>query len=268
MLVKKVKIYQKHEPSGFCFIVKSFDDSKYEKAVRYTKRKKGEDISLIFVNELEKVVREIHKKFPEAKMVFTEEDEKDFENAKRCYVCKNLFYNYEKGQKCRDHCHFTGKYRGAACGFCNLKMKKPNFIPVFFHNLEGYDSHLFIKSLGKTEGEIRCIPKTEEKYISFSKIISVENSVIEIRFLDSFKFLSLSLVNLGKNLEPQQFQNVNKVVSGRKCELMMKKGVFPYDWFDSIEKLEETHLPSKEEFYSKLDDKDISDEEYEHAKNV
>ena len=265
---EKVEIYQKHEPSGFCFIVKSFDDSKYEKAVRYTKRKKGEDISLIFVNELEKVVREIHKKFPEAKMVFTEEDEKDFENAKRCYVCKNLFYNYEKGQKYRDHCYFSGKYRGAACRYCNLKMKKPDFIPVFFHNLEGYDSHLFVKSLGKTNERIKFIPKTEEKYISFSKIINVgESDTMEIRFLDSKKFLNLSLESLAKNLEPHQFKNVNKVVSGKKRELMMKKGVFPYDWFDSIEKLEMS-LPHRKEFYSRLNDKNISDEEYEHAKNV
>ena len=54
-------------------------------------------------------------------------------------------------------------------------MKKTNFIHVFFHNLEGYDSHLFIKNLGVSEGNINCIPKTEEKYISFSKNIEVDN---------------------------------------------------------------------------------------------
>ena len=115
-------------------------------------------------------------------------------------------------------------------------MKKPNFIPVFFYNLEGYDSHIFIKNLGVTEGNIDCIPKTEERYVSFSKNIEVDKFtdkkgrriciMREIRFIDSFKFMSASLESLGNNLERDQFHNVNKVVSGRKRDLMLKKGVF------------------------------------------
>ena len=260
---EKTTQYQKHEPSGFCFIVKSFDDEKYENTVRYTKRSENEDISKIFVQELEKVVKEIYEIFKvEVEMIFTEEDEKDFENAKECYACGREFDGYsEYLKKCRDHDHFTGKYRVAAHSTCNLKMKKTNFIPVFFHNLEGYDSHIFIKNLGVSEGSIDCIPKTEEKYISFSKNIEVDNfrdkkgrkiSIMrEIRFIDSFKFMSVSLESLGNNLEKDQFHNVNKVVSGRKRELMLKKGVFPYEYMDCLEKLDETELPEKEKFYSK-----------------
>ena len=207
----KTDTYQKHEPSGFCFKVKSFDDEKYEKAVRYTKRSEDEDISKIYVEQLAKVVKEIYEKFKvEAEMIFKEEDEKDFENEKECYACGRKFDGYsEYHNKCRDHCHFSGKYRGAAHSRCNLKMKKQNFIPVFFHNLEGYDSHLFIKNLGVSEGNIDCIPKTEEKYISFSKNIEVDNYkdkkgrkiciMREIRFIDSFKFMSASLESLGNN---------------------------------------------------------------------
>ena len=78
----KTTQYQKHEPSGFCFIVKSFDDDKYEKSVRYTKHSEDEDVSKIFVEELEKVVKEIYEKFKvEAKMILSPEDEMDFENA-------------------------------------------------------------------------------------------------------------------------------------------------------------------------------------------
>ena len=73
--------------------------------------------------------------------------------------------------KVRDHCHFTGKYRDAAHNQCNLKCRKPLILPVVFHNLQGYDSHLFIKQLAKVSGELSCIPSTEEKYISFSKKI-------------------------------------------------------------------------------------------------
>ena len=232
----KTTQYQKHEPSGFCFIVKS---DYYEKAVRYTKHSEHEDISKIFVDELEKTVREIYEKFKvEAEMIFTEEDEIDFKNSEKCYACGEKFIDdhSEMDRKCRHHDHVTGKYRGAAHSRCNLKMKKPNFIPVFSHNLEGYDSHIFIKNLGVTEGNIDCIPKTEEKYISFSKNIEVDNYkakngrrigiMREIRFIDSFKFMSTSLESLGNNLERDQFNNVNKVVSGRKRELMLKKSCF------------------------------------------
>ena len=71
--------------------------------------------------------------------------------------------------KVRDHCHFTGKYRGAAHNSCNLQCRKPMIVPEIFHNLQGYDSHLFIKQLAKVKGGFICIPSTEEKYLSFSK---------------------------------------------------------------------------------------------------
>ena len=73
--------------------------------------------------------------------------------------------------KVRDHCHFTGKYRGAAHKLCNLPFKKPKFTQVILHNLANYDWHLFIKRLGKSEGDIKCIPNNEEKDISFSGIL-------------------------------------------------------------------------------------------------
>ena len=75
----------------------------------------------------------------------------------------------KKNEKDKDHCHYTGRFRGAAHNSCNLNYKKPKFIPVVFHNLSGYDSHLFIKNLGFTDGTIDCIPNNEEKYISFTK---------------------------------------------------------------------------------------------------
>ena len=54
--------------------------------------------------------------------------------------------------KVKDHCHFTGKYRGAAHGRCNVKVRKPLLLPVILHNLQGYDAHLFIKQLAKSTG--------------------------------------------------------------------------------------------------------------------
>ena len=77
-------------------------------------------------------------------------------------------------EKVRDHCHFTGEYRVAAHNSCNVNCRKPLILPVIFHNLQGYDAHLFIKELSKIEGDVSCISTTEERYISFSKKIKVD----------------------------------------------------------------------------------------------
>ena len=151
-------------------------------------------------------------------------------------------------------------------------------LPVIFHNLQGYDAHLFIKQLSTIPGELNCIPSIEEKYISFSKKIEVDeykssrtgksiSLYFEIRFIDSFKFLQTSLANLVGNLQPDDFHNTKEIFR-ENIELLTRKGVYPYDYVSSMEKLSETQLPPKEEFYSKLNDEGISDDDYQHAINV
>ena len=68
-------------------------------------------------------------------------------------------------------------FRGAAHEVCNMKYKVPKFFPVVFHNLSGYDSHLYIKTLRNSEGDISCIQKEEENYISFTKQVIVDKFV-------------------------------------------------------------------------------------------
>ena len=93
-------------------------------------------------------------------------------------------------------------------------MRVPKFVPIIFHNLEGYDAHLFVKSLGLEEGDIRCIPETDEKYISFSKNIPMETIgkekmiCLEMRFIDSLKFTLKSLDSLTKTLGKDQFETL------------------------------------------------------------
>ena len=77
----------------------------------------------------------------------------------------------------------------------------------------------------------------------------------EIRFIDSFKFLQTSLANLVSNLQPCDFHNTKREFK-KNVDLLTRKGVYPYDYVSSIEKLSETQLPPKEEFYSKLNDED------------
>ena len=211
-------------------------------------------------------------------MIYGDNERIDFENANKCWICHGEFTAEDNYKKVRDHCHFTGKYRGAAHNKCNLQYKKPKFIPVVFHNLSGYDSHLFIKNLGASEGNINCIPNNEEKYISFTKQIIVDSFINkeeknidvkrELRFIDSFKFMTSSLDKLVGNLDKTGFQNTSQFYEGDQLDLLLRKGVYPYEYMDSIKRLDETQLPPKEAFYSRLSGEGISGDDYEHAKKV
>ena len=169
-------------------------------------------------------------------------------------------------------------YRGAAHNSCNLKYRKPNFTPVVFHNLSRYDSHLFMKNLGFNEGNIDCIPNNEERYISFTKKIQVGSYTSkkgktkplhhQIRFIDSFKFMATSLDKLVNNLPKDAFNNIKRYYANDKLSLLTRKGVYPYEYMNSPERLKETQLPLKEAFYSRLNDEGISNENYAHAKQV
>ena len=90
----------------------------------------------------------------------------------------------------------------------------------------------------------------------------------EIRFIDSFKFMASSLDKLTANLDEASFQCVKKFFHSEQFDLVRRKGVYPYDYVNSITKLSETKLPPQEKFYSELNHSSISDEDYEHAKKV
>ena len=266
--------YQKHEPSSFCYLIKCFDDGVYEpKLVIYT----AEDATQKFVEMLEEDTKEICS-IPEKKTIFGIKEKERFDKETKCWICNGEFNG---DVKVRDHCHFTGRYRGAAHNSCNLKYRKPNFTPVVFHNLSGYNSHLFVKNLGFNDGNIDRIPNIEERYISFTKKIQVgsytkkvknEEKTIplhhQIRFIDSFKFMNESLEKLVNNLSKDAFNNVKRYYAEDKLSLLTRKGMYPYEYMDTLEKLKETQLPPKEAFYSKLNDKDISEEDYAHAKKI
>ena len=267
--------YQKHEPSGFCFYIKGIVSNIF-KPIIYTKQKDSDNIAEIFVSKLAMITRKLYDDFyrhPKP-LKLTKKEQLSFDKAETCHICSKEL----KDDKVRDHCHFTGQYRGAAHNSCNLQCRKPLILPVVFHNLQGYDAHLFIKQLSGIQGELNCIPSTEEKYISFSKKIKVDeyrskrtgemvSLNFEIRFIDSFKFLQTSLANLVGNLQPDDFHNTKEIMK-ENVDLLTRKGVYPYDYVSSIEKLSETQLPPKDQFYSKLNEEDISDEDYQHAINV
>ena len=141
-------------------------------------------------------------------------------------------------------------------------------IPVVFHNLKGYDSHFIINELGELikKGEenikINVIAQNAEKYMAFyiGKHLS---------FIDSLAFLNSSLEKLAANLEDKDFIYTKDYFTDPvQFGLVKRKGVYPYDYMDSFSKFNDKELPEIKEFYSLLTDKNISEDDYKHAKDV
>ena len=108
-------------------------------------------------------------------MIFDKAAEELHNSQKEFYACGEKFSSEERGlMKVKDHCHYTGKYQGALHSKCNLRLRRSKTIPVFAHNLTGYDSHLFITRLSDTLDLGGCIPNNEEKYKSISKSVLVD----------------------------------------------------------------------------------------------
>ena len=95
-----------------------------------------------------------------------------------------------------------------------------------------------------------------------------KNIVKQLRFIDSFRFMASSFDKLSSNLDKSCFTNTSRYYDGKQLELLLRKGVYPYEYMDSIERLAEKKLPPKESFYSRLCGYGISDEDYEHAQRV
>ena len=250
-------------------------------------------------------------------------EEKIYHNRqKKCYICKREFNNNDKkNYKVMDHCHYTGKYRGAAHNICNLRYKVPKEIPIVFHNGSTYDYHFILKELVmEFEGNFECLYENTKKYITFSVPIKkkIENKDLEItykiKFIDSYRFMSSSLSKLVDNLSEgihnnkrvdcsscldyikirneklllkcfncnnyykkkinqdliKKFKNTYSFCDNdlNKFVLLLRKGVYSYEYMDSWEKFNETSLPSKLDFYSNLNMEDIDDIDYRHANNV
>ena len=145
----------------------------------------------------------------------TKEEKITYNDQKVCYICKKEFDTIDKEHhKVRDHCHYTGKYRGAAHNICNLRYKVPKEILVVFHNGSTYDYHFIIKELVKEfEGNFDCLGENTEKYITFPVPLKkkIENKNLEItykiKFIDSFRFMSSSLSKLADNLSEGIYNN-------------------------------------------------------------
>ena len=308
----------KHIPSVYSIFTScSFDESKNK--LNYYK---GDDCMKKFCEDLREHATEIINYEKKNIIPLTTEEKINYNDQKVCYICEKEFDNSDKKRhKIRDHCHYTGKYKGAAHNVCNLRYKVPKEIPIVFHNGSIYNYHFIIKELVKEfEGNFDCLGENTEKYITFSVPLKkkIENKNIEItykiKFIDSFRLMSSSLSKLVDNLSERIHNNkcadcksnldyiktkneklilecynckqryrkkFNKELIKRfvstyefcnndlnKFVLLLRKGVYPYEYMNTWERFSEISLPSKEDFYSNLNMEDISDIDYRHANNV
>ena len=212
----KIVFNKIHKPLAFCFMTVCRSDKKLNNKEIYI----GKNADKKFAEELYNEAIRIEEILSEP-LDMIEVDYNEYNKAKECYICKKKFIEEDMNyKKVRDHDHINGKYRGAAHNVCNLQYTKLNYtIPVVFHNLEGYDLHLFIESLAKYTNKYSIIPKSKEKYLSMS--INLIDSRIRLKFIDSLHFVTGSLAENAKRLSSFKFT---------LDDTLKSKQVFPYSY--------------------------------------
>ena len=293
---------------------------------------RGKDCMKKFCESLREHSKNIIDFEKEKMLPLTKEELKSHQDGTVCYICGKRFLkkfaNEKYYRKVRYHCHYTGKYKGAAHSICNLKLNLLSEIPVVFHNDSNYDYHFIIKELvNQLEGQFECLGENTEKYKTFSVPIDKEVTKIDkdgnesvvtlsykIKFIDSARFMASSLSNLVENLTEGihkvkckdcvcflEYESVkchlikykclsyNKDHSNKLDEklkkrlkntfkfsdndinkfiLLLRKGLYLYEYMHYWEKFNETTLPEKEEFYNNLNMEDTTDADYMHGKRV
>ena len=268
--------FQLHTDCGSSYKVVCCYDDKYTKDISIYR---GEKAVYKFLEQMLKEVdycKGIMKKEFNKPLTMTADEELSFKLENKCYICSEKYA--KKNVPVIDHCQITVKYRGSAHRECSSKLRiDPDKlkIPVIFHNLRGYDSHFIMQEIGaivkkhtyknnrglEMEMNINAIPNNMEKYMTFM----LGN---HLNFIDSFQFMSSSLDKLVSNLPKDDLKYTSQTFKGRRLELMTRKGVYPYDYMDSFEKFDQKKLPTKDQFYSILNDQHISDEDYKHSQTV
>jgi len=185
-----------------------------------------------------------------------------YEAAVECEYCNVSFRFVEK---VRHHCHVSGKPVAIICQACNSKIRQPiAYLPVFFHNLKNYDMHaLCLQGFSKMPGWIlKPIAQTKEKYITITAKFEVDRDAgnmpvfYEIRFIDSYQFLSASLDRLSTSLDRAKMPHILHLRDTYNLDddVLFCKGVFPYSYLDREERLDDRHLPPIEQFWDTLSD--------------
>ncbi len=258
-----------HIPSGFCTLrVSTIEKYNHEKAFVYS----GPNVMETFFKHLDEHNKYICKilKTEVPMSPLSKEQSAKHTAATNCTLCDEQF---TKGNhKVRHHCHLTGNFLSTICNRCNLSLRfvknglDKYRLPVICHNSKNYDIHLILKNMTKDfiSKEIRVIATSSQKYTSFQ----VDNLI----FIDSCQFLPTSLSSLVETLKRDGIDSFKYLrhhyTNDNDFNLLVQKGVFPYEYLSDSSKFEEETLPPPQNFYDKLNDQNISDSDYQHAQTV
>ena len=204
------KKYQVHIPCSFAYKRVCINDRVTGPMVAF----RGENAAYEFIKaifEEYEYCKKVMKKHFNKNLIISEEEQQQFQLSNVCWMCKKLIDHDD--EKVRDHCHVTGKFRGAAHWSCNINLQLTKKLPVIFQNLRGYDSHLIFNELKKFNVKIYVIQNGLEKFMAFF----LNKNLV---FIDSVQFMNSSLDKLMKNLADSHFKCLIKEIGSKNLELL------------------------------------------------
>ena len=242
----------------------------------------GVNVGHHLITKLRSTTKEIYSKIAKVKKNISSEDYKLWKDKlilkeTKCHICtKEIAFAPHL-----DHDHLTGEVRGWAHSTCNLRNTiKNKCIPILFHNLKGYDSKAFVRDLTDFKDiQTEVIAENSEKFKSITCTCFEKRTMVsKFRFIDTLAHLSTSLQKLTEAIRSGEndveklrikFPSVSsEFPNDEQFQLILRKGVFPYNWFNDSSKLEHTELLNIKDFYDKLGEKAITVEDYEFYKTV
>ena len=238
---------QEHIPCSFTYKIVYVDDKFSKPVVLY----RGKNVVYKFTDAIFKdydYCKRVMDEHFNKNIIISVEDEEMFQLSNKCWICHKLFIVADN--KVRDHCYITGKYRGSAYWSCIANLELTKKVLVIFYYLRGYDSNLIMQEIGKFEVKVSIIPNGLEKYTWILQLINI--------------WFLLTPCNLWilKNLLDNDFKYLSQEFSGDFLELVKQKGVYPYEYMDSLEKFSEEKLNDRCELHSSLKDRNISEKDF------
>ena len=185
---------------------------------------------MLLINLLKQFLKSVNtaksQKYFNKNLIMIEEEEKRFQSNNTCWICEKLI----DGEKVRDRCHITGKFRVAAHWSCNINLRLTKKVPVIFHNLRGYDSDLIFYELKKFDVKIDLIPNRLEKYGVFilRKILV---------FIDSMQFMKSNLEKLVKNVSDNDLKYLTQEFGFKNVELLKQRDAYPNEYMNNFKKI-------------------------------
>lgn len=190
-----------------------------------------------------------------------------------CHICKKLII----GNKCQNHCPFSGEFMGAAHFSCIENLKCSFNVPIYFSFSNKSNllilvnemwSHIDPSDKFETNGHVNQDNLTISLIISLHNSKSMKTKYLELRFIECCQILPWDLENLVKHMKNNDFKEVSNKFGSQNLDLILKQGIPHTQFIDSFQKWQKAQVPVKAAFFSSLAEANISPDQIEHAEKV